>query len=315
VLEDRPHGRCRDGGAESGELTVDTPVSPRRVLPCETHDQLAGFGRGGGSAAPVRVAPVVRDETSMPTQQRVGLHQKHRPAVTAEPTRERGEDRAVVGFEGRARHLTAQDRELMTQHEDLGILGTIPVAAQHQQIDHEPDETVETSHPVSVAASGPLRSRQHVTPVQHARTQIRHPQVEIEVPRDRDGSYRPMTVRKRQRRLDGVDAMVISLCAKGLTTGEISAHLAEVYDIAVPRETISKITDAIVGDMNGWFARPLDRVYPVLFIDAIHVKVRDGQVANRAFSCAIGVTVDGQRDILGVWPPTAAKARSSGSVC
>jgi transposase-like protein len=125
--------------------------------------------------------------------------------------------------------------------------------------------------------------------------------VEIEVPRDRDGSFRPMTVRKRQRRLDGVDAMVISLCAKGLTTGEISAHLAEVYDVAVSRETISKITDAILGEMNDWFARPLDRVYPVLFIDAIHVKVRAGQVANRAFYCAIGVTVDGQRDVLGIW--------------
>jgi putative transposase len=125
--------------------------------------------------------------------------------------------------------------------------------------------------------------------------------VEIEVPRDRDGSFRPMTVRKRQRRLDGVDAMVISLCAKGLTTGEISAHLAEVYDVAVSRETISKITDAILGEMSDWFARPLDRVYPVIFIDAIHVKVRDGQVANRAFYCAIGVTVDGQRDVLGIW--------------
>ncbi len=125
--------------------------------------------------------------------------------------------------------------------------------------------------------------------------------VEIEVPRDRDGSFRPMTVRKRQRRLDGVDAMVISLCAKGLTTGEIFAHLAEVYDVAVSRETISKITDAILGEMNDWFARPLDRVYPVIFIDAIHVKVRDGQVANRAFYCAIGVTVDGQRDVLGIW--------------
>jgi transposase-like protein len=88
---------------------------------------------------------------------------------------------------------------------------------------------------------------------------------------------------------------------QGLDDGEISAHLAEVYDVAVSRETISKITDAIVGEMNEWFVRPLDRVYPVIFIEAIHVKVRDGQVANRAFYCAIGVTVDGQRDILGIW--------------
>jgi putative transposase len=126
--------------------------------------------------------------------------------------------------------------------------------------------------------------------------------VEIDVPRDRDGSFEPKTVRKRQRRLEGVDAMVLSLFAKGLTTGEISAHLAEVYGTEVSRETISKIIDAVVEEMGDWLVRPLDRVYPVVFIDAIHVKVRDGQVADRAFYCAIGVTVDGTRDILGIWP-------------
>jgi transposase-like protein len=113
--------------------------------------------------------------------------------------------------------------------------------------------------------------------------------------------------RKRQRRLEGVDAMVISLCAKGLTTGEISAHLKEVYDADISKETISKITDAILDEMTAWLARPLDRVYPVVFIDAIHVKVRDGQVANRAFYVAIGVTVDGQRDILGIWASSGAE--------
>jgi putative transposase len=125
--------------------------------------------------------------------------------------------------------------------------------------------------------------------------------VEIAVPRDRHGSFEPATVRKRQRRLQGVDGMVISLCAKGLTTGEIVAHLAEVYGAEVSRETISKITDAVLEEMSGWLARPLDGVYPVVFIDAIHVKVRDGQVANRAFYSAIGVTMEGKRDILGIW--------------
>jgi transposase-like protein len=101
--------------------------------------------------------------------------------------------------------------------------------------------------------------------------------------------------------------MVISLTAKGLTTGEVQAHLVEVFGTEVSRETISKITDAVLEDMAGWLARPLDRVYPVVFIDAIHVKVRDGQVANRAFYCAIGVTVDGKRDILGVWASPGAE--------
>lgn len=131
--------------------------------------------------------------------------------------------------------------------------------------------------------------------------------VSLDVPRDRNGTFEPATVRKRQRRLEGVDSMVISLTAKGLTTGEISAHLAEVYGAEVSRETISKITDAVLEDMAGWLVRPLDRVYPVVFIDAIHVKVRDGQVANRAFYCAIGVTTDGQREILGIWASPGAE--------
>ncbi|MDW3215465.1 MAG: IS256 family transposase [Ilumatobacteraceae bacterium] len=125
--------------------------------------------------------------------------------------------------------------------------------------------------------------------------------VDIDVPRDRDGSFEPKTVRKNQRRLDGVDSMVISLTAKGLTTGEIEAHLAEVYSTNISRETISKITDRVLDDLGDWLNRPLDRVFPVIFIDAIVVKIRDGQVANRPVYTAIGVTVDGKREILGLW--------------
>jgi transposase-like protein len=128
--------------------------------------------------------------------------------------------------------------------------------------------------------------------------------VEIDTPRDRDGTFEPKTVRKRQRRLGGVDSMVISLVAKGLTTGEVQAHLAETYGTEVSRETISKITDRVLDDMMDWVNRPLDRVYPVVFIDAIVVKIRDGQVANRPVYTAIGVTVDGKREILGLWVGT-----------
>lgn len=131
--------------------------------------------------------------------------------------------------------------------------------------------------------------------------------VRLDVPRDRDGSFDPVLVRKRQRRLEGVDGMIISLCAKGLTTGEIAAHFDEVYGASISKETISKITDAVLEEMTAWLARPLDRVYPVVFIDAIHVKVRDGQVANRAFYVAIGVSVEGKRDILGIWASSGAE--------
>ena len=131
--------------------------------------------------------------------------------------------------------------------------------------------------------------------------------VDIDVPRDRDSSFEPATVKKRQRRLNGVDSMVISLTAKGLTTGEVQAHLAETYGTDVSRETISKITDRVLDDLAEWQNRPLDRVYPVIFIDAIVVKIRDGQVANRPVYTAIGVTVDGQRDILGLWVGTGGE--------
>jgi putative transposase len=108
-------------------------------------------------------------------------------------------------------------------------------------------------------------------------------------------------VKKRQRQLEGVDQVVLSLYAKGLTTGEISAHFAEIYGASVSKETISRITDRVLEEMQDWATRPLDPVYAAVFVDAIVVKVRDGQVTNRPFYAAIGVSLDGERDILGLW--------------
>nr|EJJ02278.1 transposase, Mutator family protein [Rhodococcus sp. JVH1] len=125
--------------------------------------------------------------------------------------------------------------------------------------------------------------------------------VQIQVPRDTDASFDPQIVKKRQRRLTGVDEIILSLSAKGLTTGEIAAHFDDVYGASVSRETISKITDKVLTEMTEWSVRPLDSVYPVMFIDAIHVKVRDGQVANRPVYVAVGVTTAGVREILGLW--------------
>jgi putative transposase len=125
--------------------------------------------------------------------------------------------------------------------------------------------------------------------------------VDLRVPRDRNASFDPATVPKGQRRLDGLSGQVISLYAKGMSTGDIQAHLADIYGTDISRDTISRITDAIVEDMVAWQNRPLDRVYPVLLIDAIVVKIRDGQVANRPIYVAMGVNLDGERDVLGMW--------------
>jgi len=126
-------------------------------------------------------------------------------------------------------------------------------------------------------------------------------EVSIDVPRDRAGTFEPVIVKKRQRRLSDVDAVAISLYAKGLTTGEISAHFAEVYGASISKDTISRITDKVVEEMQAWCSRPLQGVYAAVFIDAIYVKVRDGQVGNQPFYAAIGVDLGGHRDVLGLW--------------
>jgi putative transposase len=126
-------------------------------------------------------------------------------------------------------------------------------------------------------------------------------EVRIDVPRDRAGTFEPKIVKKRQRRLSSVDEVVLSLYSKGMTTGEISAHFAEIYGASVSKETVSRITDKVVDEQAQWSARPLDAVYAAVFIDAIVVKVRDGQVTNRPVYAAIGVTLDGRKDVLGLW--------------
>lgn len=126
-------------------------------------------------------------------------------------------------------------------------------------------------------------------------------EVRITVPRDRAGTFTPAVVPKHSRRLAGFDDAVLSLYAKGMTTGDIANHLADVYGTQVSRDLVSRVTDAVVEQMQEWQNRPLDSIYPVLLIDAIVLKIRDGQVANRPVYLAMGITVDGERDVLGLW--------------
>lgn len=136
--------------------------------------------------------------------------------------------------------------------------------------------------------------------------------VTLEVPRDRDGSFEPVVVGKRQRRLNGVDEMVLSLSANGLTTGEIADHFAQVYGQSMSKDTISRITDKVIAEMVEWQNRPLDPVYPVVFIDAIHVKVRDGQVTNKAFTWRSGSPSTASATSWACGPATAARGPSTG---
>jgi putative transposase len=129
-----------------------------------------------------------------------------------------------------------------------------------------------------------------------------HGPVEIRTPRDRKGSFEPQLVRKGQRRFEGFDDKILALYSRGLSTRDIEAHLAEIYGVKVGRDLISRVTDAVMDDVREWQQRPLDDVYPVLFLDALVLKIREGgTVQRKACYLALGVTVEGERDVLGMW--------------
>ncbi|WP_420447247.1 IS256 family transposase [Candidatus Palauibacter sp.] len=133
---------------------------------------------------------------------------------------------------------------------------------------------------------------------------------EIEVPRDRDSTFDPKFVRKGQRRLGGFDEKVIALYARGMTTREIQGHLKELYKVEVSPSLISAVTDAVLEDVKAWQGRPLDTVYPIVYLDAIHVKVRSrGHVRTHAVYLALALTLEGNKELLGLWVGEAEGAK------
>jgi len=129
-----------------------------------------------------------------------------------------------------------------------------------------------------------------------------HGPIPLETPRDRNGTFQPRMVRKRQRRFEGFDGKILALYARGLSTRDIAAHFAEVYGVEVSRELISRVTDAVMDDVRAWAQRPLNDVYPVVFLDAMVLKIRqNGTVVRRTCYLALGITMDGEREVLGMW--------------
>src|SRR5205823_7495328 len=129
-----------------------------------------------------------------------------------------------------------------------------------------------------------------------------HGSVRIETPRDRAGSFEPQIVEKHQRRFDGFDEKIVAMYGRGLTVRDIQAHLAEIYGVKVGHDLISRVTDAVLEDVKAWQARPLEDVYPVLYLDALVVKIRDGgTVRRKACYVVMGDNLDGERDVLGLW--------------
>ena len=230
--------------------------------------------------------------SSMPKEakktRRVSRSETERAAVRelVKAARARGED--LTGPDGLLKILTKDVLEIALEEEMTEHLGYDKHAAEGRNNANSRNGT--RAKTVTTPAAG---------------------EVVIEVPRDRDGTFEPVIVKKRQRRLNDVDAVVLSLFARGLTTGEISAHFAEVYGVSISKDTISRITDKVIEEMQVWASRPLQAVYAAIFIDAIVVKVRDGQVANRPFYVAIGVDLNGRRDVLGLWAGTHGSGESA----
>lgn len=123
----------------------------------------------------------------------------------------------------------------------------------------------------------------------------------IEIPRDRHGTFEPQLIPKHQTRWTGFDDKILSLYARGMTVREIQSHLEEMYGAEVSPTLISSVTDAVIEEAKAWQSRPLDALYPIVYLDCIHVKVRDGSVRVKAVYLAIGLNMAGEKEVLGLW--------------
>jgi putative transposase len=179
-----------------------------------------------------------------------------------------------------------------------GVLGEITRRMVQRALEEELTEHL--GYPAGHAPPGGVgNSRNGATPKTLLTDQGR---VAIDTPRDRKSRFEPRLVKKGQRRLAGLDEKIIALYAGGMTTREIETYSSDLYGPGVSRETVSRVTAAVLEDAQAWQTRPLDQIYPILYLDALVIKIRDGQ-AVRNFACylAIGVNVEGERDVLGIW--------------
>jgi putative transposase len=130
----------------------------------------------------------------------------------------------------------------------------------------------------------------------------KHGEIELDIPRDRQSEFEPVIIKKHQRRFDGFDDAILSLYSRGLSTRDIKAHLEEIYGVEISPDLISSVTEAVIEEVREWQTRPLEAVYPIVYLDALRVKIRyDGTVQNRCIYLAIGVNIEGKKETLGLW--------------
>jgi putative transposase len=189
--------------------------------------------------------------------------------------------------------LAGQDPSSVMRQD--GLLGELKKALLNRLMAAEFDH-----HLAEERASGEGRNHRNGSTRKRVLTDDSH--VEVTIPRDREARFDPVLIGKYQRRLPGFDDKVISLYTRGMSTREIQGHLEEIYGAEVSPQLISTVTDAVTTQVAEWQSRPLEPLYPVMFFDAIRVKVRDqGTVCNKAVYLALGITPDGRKHILGLW--------------
>ena len=184
----------------------------------------------------------------------------------------------IMGRDGLVKELTKRMVERALQGEMTEHLGYEPHAAEGRNTGNSRNGTTEKTVQTDTGA------------------------LEIEVPRDRAGTFEPQLVKKRQRRLDGFDDKVLALYSHGMTTREIQAHLHELYGAEISPALVSTVTDSVLEDVKAWQGRGLDAVYPIVYMDALHIKMRsEGLVQTRAVYLALAVTMEGHKELLGLW--------------
>ena len=180
-----------------------------------------------------------------------------------------------------------------------GLLAELKKALAERMLNAEMDQHLE-SEASAEADSAPTGNHRNGYSKKTVLTDTS--QVELEIPRDRRGTFEPQLIAKYQRRFPGFDDKIISMYARGMSVREIQGHLRELYGIEASPQLISTVTDSVLEEVSRWQGRPLDALYALVFFDAIRVKMRDeGTVRNKAVYLAIGVTPDGRKDVLGIW--------------
>lgn len=215
----------------------------------------------------------------------------------AESPRQESEHQPVVSEEMAEQLLARAEAEGVDIVGPDGLLGQVSKAVLERALSEELTEHLGYDrHDPSGRGSGNSRNGSY-----GKRVLTDLGPVDLEIPRDRAGSFEPKIVPKGTRRLEGFNEKVIALYARGMTTRDIQSHLREMYQVQVSPDLISRVTDAVVEELTEWQNRPLDAVWPVIFIDALNVKIRDGIVANRPVYVAIGVDLEGAKHVLGLW--------------